>query len=89
MRIVKPTKTAWLVAAVILICSANAFSASQDTFSDTGSRKVTALRIEGKIVIDGQFDEPEWSLARPAADFIQNTTGLGVKLYCIERTIRL
>ncbi len=77
MRIVNFIKTPGMVAAVILLCSANAFSASQDIFSNPGSRKVTALHIEGEIVIDGRFDEPEWSLAQPAADFIQNDPAMG------------
>ena len=64
MSIVNLIKTAWLVAAVILICSTHAFSASQDFFSNPGSKKVTALRIEGEIVIDGRFEEPEWSQAQ-------------------------
>ena len=70
-------KTPLLLAAVILICWTNAFSAGQDIFANPGSRKVTALHIEGKIVIDGRFDEPEWSRAQPAADFIQNDPAMG------------
>jgi hypothetical protein len=77
MRILNLIQTPWLVAAVILICSTHAFPASQDIFSNPGSRKVTALHIEGTIVIDGKFDEPEWSLAQPAADFIQNDPAMG------------
>ncbi len=77
MRIVNFMKQPWFVAAVILICSTHAFSASQDIFSNPGSRKITALHIEGDIVIDGRFDEPEWSLAQPAADFIQNDPAMG------------
>ena len=70
-------KAALLLAAVILIGSAEAFSAGRDIFANPGSRKVTALYIEGKIVIDGRFDEPEWSVAIPAADFIQNDPVMG------------
>ncbi|MEE8349558.1 MAG: DUF5916 domain-containing protein [Acidobacteriota bacterium] len=65
------------MAASIPICSTQVFSAPQDIFANPGSRKVTALRIEGKIVIDGRFDEEEWSLAQPAADFIQNDPDMG------------
>ena len=70
-------KVGLLLAAVILIGSTEVFSAGQDIFANPGSRKVTALYIEGKIVIDGRFDEPEWSVAIPAADFIQNDPAMG------------
>ena len=39
--------------------------------------KVTAVYIEGEIVLDGNLDEPEWSLAQPATDFIQNDPDMG------------
>ena len=77
MRIANFMKIPLLVAAAILFGSTHAFSANQDIFANPGSRKVTALRIEGKITIDGKLDEPEWSLAQPAADFIQNDPAMG------------
>ncbi len=40
-------------------------------------RKVTALHVESPIVIDGNLDEAAWSLAEPAADFIQNEPRTG------------
>jgi hypothetical protein len=41
--------------------------------SDLGRRRMTALRLaEGEsLTLDGQLDEPFWSRAVPAADFIQ------------------
>ena len=39
-------------------------SAAQD-------RRVTAVQIESPITIDGELDEPEWSRAEPASDFLQ------------------
>ncbi len=35
------------------------------------SRVMTAVYIEGEIVLDGVLDEPEWDLAPPSGDFIQ------------------
>jgi hypothetical protein len=40
-------------------------------------KKVTAVHIQGSIVIDGNLDEPEWSLAQPATDFIQQEPLMG------------
>ena len=39
--------------------------------SASRDRTVTAVRIESPIEIDGELDEPEWSLAEPARDFLQ------------------
>jgi hypothetical protein len=41
------------------------------------ARKVTAVRVESPIVIDGELDEPEWSLAEPAHDFLQQEPTYG------------
>ena len=38
---------------------------------------ITALYVEGPIVIDGNLDEREWSLAQPGGDFIQNEPRTG------------
>ena len=38
---------------------------------------VTALYVEGPIVIDGNLDEPQWSLAQPGGDFVQNEPRTG------------
>jgi hypothetical protein len=35
------------------------------------SRIVTAVRITGKITLDGHLDEPEWALASPTGNFTQ------------------
>ncbi len=40
-------------------------------------KKVTAVRIQSSIVIDGNLDEPEWSLAQPATGFIQQEPLMG------------
>jgi hypothetical protein len=38
---------------------------------------ITALYVEAPIVIDGNLDEPQWSLAQPGGDFIQNEPRTG------------
>ena len=38
---------------------------------------ITALYIEGPIVIDGNLDESQWSLAQPGGDFVQNEPRTG------------
>ena len=40
-------------------------------------RKMTAVFIDGEITLDGKLDEPEWSLAEPAKDFIQKLPATG------------
>jgi hypothetical protein len=35
------------------------------------SRILRAVRITGKITLDGHLDEPEWNQASPATDFTQ------------------
>jgi hypothetical protein len=40
-------------------------------------KTITALYVEGSIVIDGNLDEREWSLAQPGGDFIQNEPRTG------------
>src|SRR3989454_2761493 len=37
----------------------------------SGSRRVQVVRVTDKIKIDGLLDEPAWSLAQPATDFLQ------------------
>jgi hypothetical protein len=37
-------------------------------------RVMRALRVQEKIVIDGELDELGWGLAEPATDFIQRLT---------------
>ncbi|MBI4456688.1 MAG: carbohydrate binding family 9 domain-containing protein [Acidobacteria bacterium] len=40
--------------------------------NDTRNKKATAMRIEsGKIAVDGELNESEWSLAQPIRDFLQ------------------
>ena len=40
-------------------------------------KKVTAVYVEGEIIVDGDLDEPAWNLAQPATDFIQNEPRTG------------
>jgi hypothetical protein len=57
---------------VLLVCSASlSVLAAQD------DKTITALYVEGPIVIDGNLDEREWSLAQPGGDFIQNEPRTG------------
>ena len=60
------------VGAALALCCLTQASLAQDP-----DRKVTALHIESPIVIDGIFDEAEWNLAEPAADFIQSDPRTG------------
>jgi len=36
-----------------------------------GSRQLTAMRVTGKVVLDGRLDDADWSRATPAAGFLQ------------------
>src|SRR5712691_7242901 len=38
---------------------------------NTGPRRIQAKRVTEAIKIDGILDEPAWSLAQPATDFLQ------------------
>ena len=41
------------------------------------SRVITALRVTEKITLDGRLEEPAWSQAELATDFIQRTPRTG------------
>ena len=67
MRLLKT----FLLFEIFTLCGwTQSLSANQDIFANPGSKKVTALYIKSKIVIDGNLDEPEWTQAQPAKDFI-------------------
>ncbi len=53
------------------------FCGVRDTLAQKDHKKVTAVFVEGQIVVDGTLDEPEWKLAQPATDFIQNEPRTG------------
>ncbi len=38
---------------------------------------ITALYVEGPIMIDGNLDEPQWTQAQPGGDFVQNEPRTG------------
>ena len=42
------------------------------------SRRIQALRVTDEIKIDGLLNEPGWSLAQPANDFLQQQPNEGV-----------
>ena len=44
----------------------------------TGLRRIQAMRITDALKIDGSLDEPAWSLAQPATDFLQQQPTEGV-----------
>ena len=56
----------------LALCCLTPVSLAQDT-----EKKVTAVHIQSPIVIDGNLDEPEWSLAQPATGFIQQEPLMG------------
>jgi len=57
----------WLKTSVLLGISLWCHS-TQVICEDPPEKKVTAVYIEGGIVLDGNLDEPEWNLAQPATD---------------------
>ena len=57
-----------VVLAVSYICEV---SAAED------DKRVSAVYIQAKIVIDGRLDEPEWGLAEAATDFVQQDPLMG------------
>jgi hypothetical protein len=44
---------------------------TQSAGQSTGTRRIQALRVTDAIKIDGVLNEPAWSLAQPATDFLQ------------------
>jgi len=60
---------ATLLACVLLFPSTG--NAQTDLAAIRATRKITALRIEEPIVIDGRLDEPAWSHAEVGKDFYQ------------------
>ena len=63
---------AWGLFGFIVVCCWG-----QDILAAEEDRKVTAVYIEGQIVVDGNLDEPAWKLAQPATDFIQQEPQMG------------
>src|SRR6266536_5857302 len=55
---------------------------SQDS---KGPRRVHTIRTADPIKIDGTLDEPSWSLAQPATDFLQQQPNEGAP--ASERTV--
>jgi hypothetical protein len=63
-----------LALALALFCAGSAFAQTADALSDgTPRRFVNATRLADaeQITLDGRLDEPVWSRALPAKDFIQ------------------
>ncbi len=63
---------AWGMFGLIVVCCWG-----QDILAAEDDRRVTAVSIEGQIVVDGNLDEPAWELAQPATDFIQQEPQMG------------
>ena len=63
---------AWGLFGLIVLCCWG-----QDLLAAEDERKVTAVSIEGPIVVDGNLDEPAWKLAQPATDFVQSEPRTG------------
>ena len=61
-----------LISGIFMLCSW-----TPGFCADPPDKKVTAVYIEGEIVVDGNLDEPQWDLAQPATDFIQNDPRMG------------
>ncbi|MCZ6760560.1 MAG: carbohydrate binding family 9 domain-containing protein, partial [Gemmatimonadetes bacterium] len=52
-------------------------SGSLSVLAAQDNKIITALYVEAPIVIDGNLDEPQWSLAQAGGDFIQNEPRTG------------
>ena len=63
---------AFMLLGVFALCSGTGV-----LFAQLTEKKMTAVRVEGEIVIDGDLDELQWSQAQPATDFIQNDPNMG------------
>src|SRR5438128_1618561 len=51
---------------------------AQIPLKNTEARQIQAVRVTDEIKIDGLLDEPAWSLAHPATDFLQQQPTEGV-----------
>jgi hypothetical protein len=49
----------------------------QTLIAQPADKKISAVQIEGEIVIDGDLNEPQWNQPQPATDFIQNDPAMG------------
>ena len=66
------------ILSLTLLCGVGApLEAAPPPQAQAQARKVTALRVESPIVIDGELDELEWGLATPAQDFLQQSPTQG------------
>ena len=73
--------TARWIATTLLLFSCTSTPAAQqiqDGAAPEAIRTARAVRIpNGRIVLDGRLDEPEWSLTQPASDFVQQAPAEG------------
>ena len=70
---------------ILFSWSASSGLAAQDGAVEGSAEKVTtAQRIDTKLVIDGELDEPEWDLVEPISDFVQQDPSPGEAI--TERT---
>ena len=53
------------------------FGAQLDSAGADQEKRITATRIEQPLVIDGTLDEPQWELAQPISDFVQQDPNTG------------
>ena len=53
------------------------FGAQLDSAGADQEKRITATRIEQPLVIDGILDEPQWELAQPISDFVQQNPNTG------------
>ncbi|HUV13832.1 MAG TPA: hypothetical protein VMY18_09305, partial [Acidobacteriota bacterium] len=64
-------KVMMLSCVIFSLCVSDPRGQENDSAVAPQDRKMTALRIDGEITLDGVLDEPEWNQAEPAKDFIQ------------------
>ncbi|HET6454279.1 MAG TPA: hypothetical protein VFI02_07735, partial [Armatimonadota bacterium] len=62
---------------ILFLWSSGLWGQEIDLATAHQDRKITAVRIDGKITMDGELDETEWDLAEPAKDFIQKLPATG------------
>ena len=63
--------------AVMAWSTASTFGLQLDLASVDQEKTITASRIQQAIVIDGMLDEPQWELAKPIRDFVQQEPSNG------------
>ncbi len=57
--------------------ASSSYGLQLDSAQSSKEKEIRATRTEHTIVIDGELDEPDWDLAEPHSDFLQNEPQTG------------